>query len=1025
MKQKTTFLCQLSALLAMIGCIDPLDHSTTITQPTLYFSYKQKPENLLWAAQDTIPFEISIKNSLQAKELIIDFGAGEKTMKIPVNVSSQKDTVLPIAYSFVTPGPKALHCYLTLKNSSKLPADTLAIELGLRVVIKNDKKIQYKELPQNGKSFSCWVEIEGSEPVTCQWYFNNKPLQAKTNNVLTIPSLAQESQGDYRVAVRNAYGRDSSQIYHLKLQTEDLKPVIVEQPQSVTTTVGGSARFSIRARGDGLAFQWQIRGDDLKNATDSLLAYGPVQPSDSGASLRCIVSNAHGVAISKDVQLLVVKNEEKPVIVRQPADQQVFTGQKAVFTIEAKGTDLTFKWLKNGTEIAGATHDFVQLEKTTKDDSGAVFICVVENKLGRVVSQSAMLHVISSDTPITILKEPEDLSVSEGQPARFAVIASGTGILYQWLRNGSEIAGAVEAAYQIAAVEKKDNDARLRCRLRAGGGTIMSREARLIVTSTDAKKPIITMEPQSRTVALGDSVSFEIRATGEQLAYRWQANAKDITAAAAPRFSIAVVGREHLGCTYRCIVSNANGFDTSADASLTEVESAPKIVQGPENSILEPSKPCSLKVSASGGNLEYAWYKDDKLIKSSKDSVYCIASPARGDIGSYYVKVSNNKGTATSDPLFCVLLKWRKSSVGVLATGCRFKSLSSDNTLCAAVFKKAYFYNISTASVWNYDADYLGMSVYDRFSFINNTVFIPVHDVNKSDTLKLYRSNGEPLATNSTLKSSLSDKNCVLSTGSIIYACPYKIFSFNGKTAAIEWEQAISGIVLDCAADKSDRIGILYNENSKTSLLFVNEKGQMVKNIDLLSIPVIVSSYGKGILFGENGTVYVRIGCSTSENNSNVFLQKLNSDGNVVWDKTLSSGYDGIFLAPRGRLIVTSFNGLIALDVNNGSQVWNLANFGFQENDFYGAANDGNLYGLGVDSFIRVVSQDGINRGLITLQPLDVSSGLTDFCFSRDGDIIMWNRNNLYCVQTLATGIAQTPWPVRGADLYGSYRSLQ
>ncbi len=51
----------------------------------------------------------------------------------------------------------------------------------------------------------------------------------------------------------------------------------------------------------------------------------------------------------------------------------------------------------------------------------------------------------------TISAQPQALTVTEGQPASFAVTAGGTAPLaYQWRRNGATIAGATGASYTLA-----------------------------------------------------------------------------------------------------------------------------------------------------------------------------------------------------------------------------------------------------------------------------------------------------------------------------------------------------------------------------------------------------------------------------------------------------------------------------------------------------------------------------------------------------------------------------------------------
>jgi hypothetical protein len=83
-----------------------------------------------------------------------------------------------------------------------------------------------------------------------------------------------------------------------------------------------------------------------------------------------------------------------PTISTQPASQTITVGKIATFTVVAAGTaPLRYQWLKNGTNIAGATAASYTTPVTTTSDRGSTFAVAVSNALGTVTSAPATLKV--------------------------------------------------------------------------------------------------------------------------------------------------------------------------------------------------------------------------------------------------------------------------------------------------------------------------------------------------------------------------------------------------------------------------------------------------------------------------------------------------------------------------------------------------------------------------------------------------------------------------------------------------------
>lgn len=84
----------------------------------------------------------------------------------------------------------------------------------------------------------------------------------------------------------------------------------------------------------------------------------------------------------------------------------------------------------------------------------------------------------------TITQQPADRTVTVGQTANFSVTASGSGLSYQWQKNGANISGATSASYTTPAAPYNDNGVQYRCIVSSSSGSVTSNAATLVVNST-------------------------------------------------------------------------------------------------------------------------------------------------------------------------------------------------------------------------------------------------------------------------------------------------------------------------------------------------------------------------------------------------------------------------------------------------------------------------------------------------------------------------------------------------------------
>ena len=182
--------------------------------------------------------------------------------------------------------------------------------------------------------------------------------------------------------------------------------------------------------------------------------------------------------------------------------------------------------------------------------------------------------------PPTITQQPANLSVTAGQPASFAVAATGTAPLaYQWQRDGADIVGATATTYALATTALTDSGALFRAVVTNVAGSATSNAATLTVT---VSAPVLTITPQpaDSTVVAGTQASFSVGGTcsAGTLGIQWQRSQGsgagltwvDIAGATATTFSFATVVADS-GAMFRAVLNCSGQSSTPSNAATLTV----------------------------------------------------------------------------------------------------------------------------------------------------------------------------------------------------------------------------------------------------------------------------------------------------------------------------------------------------------------------------------------------------------------------------------------------------------------------
>lgn len=236
-----------------------------------------------------------------------------------------------------------------------------------------------------------------------------------------------------------------------------------------------------------------------------------------------------------------------PRIVQQPSPLEICEGQLIKLMVSGEGAGLSYQWRKDGSPISGATQSTYQTTATLA--SSGVYECVVSNSCGTVTSDTVRVTV--NELP-KIIVQPLSLEVCAGADAIFSVEASGTGIQYQWRKNGNSIPGANSNILRIPNVKLSDSGT---YDVVISGVCFPSAQSQL--ATLNVLEPVtILSQPKPATVNVGGSVTFSIKVRGtEPINYQWRKDGNPISNANGSSYTITSVQITDAGY-YDCIVSN-------------------------------------------------------------------------------------------------------------------------------------------------------------------------------------------------------------------------------------------------------------------------------------------------------------------------------------------------------------------------------------------------------------------------------------------------------------------------------------
>ena len=396
---------------------------------------------------------------------------------------------------------------------------------------------------------------------------------------------------------------------------------ISQQPKSQTVTSGKPLTLSVKATGSGLKYQWYFKKTSQSafsvwnghtHATETCT------PNDTwnGIRLYCRVTDGGGNKINSDEATVTLASAL--AITTQPTSKTVTLGESVTLSLKATGEGLTYQWYykKKGassfTLWSGRTHASETVTPNATWD-GIQLYCIVKDGSGNT-KQSNTITVTVKTVPV-ITTQPTNKTVNLGDSLTLSLKATGEGLTYQWYfrkkgQSDFSVWNGHTKATETCTPNATWDGIQLYCVVRNSAGNTTKSNT---ITVTVKIVPVITTQPTSKTVSLGDSLTLSLKATGEGLTYQWYFRKKgqsDFSAWNNRTHASETVTPNATwdGIQLYCVVRNSAGNTTKSNTITVTVKSGPVITTQPTNQTVTAGNSITLSLKASGTGLTYQWY---------------------------------------------------------------------------------------------------------------------------------------------------------------------------------------------------------------------------------------------------------------------------------------------------------------------------------------------------------------------------------------------------------------------------------
>uniref|UniRef100_A0A8U7MP75 Obscurin, cytoskeletal calmodulin and titin-interacting RhoGEF n=1 Tax=Corvus moneduloides TaxID=1196302 RepID=A0A8U7MP75_CORMO len=436
---------------------------------------------------------------------------------------------------------------------------------------------------------------------------------------LTVSNLSEEADYQFRVSAVNAYGQSPYLEFPGSLH---LEPVLAVKNPLTTAEVapGGDAHFTVDLT-KTCSGTWYLNGKVLQESetyiinrtqTTHTLVIKKVTKKDDGTEVKFVAS---GVETSTKMRVkAAVRFTNKSKDVEKVSTRLL---EEAKLQAELSDAEATVKWMKDGKELKASEkyelqtvgkRRILKIRSTAEQDAG-VYECVCEgDKMLFQLSVKGTSSSCSAGTsPSLVSKTGGVIKAIAGKQAEFVSETSEANIMVKWYKDGKEISASKKFTMEdkgklhklVASAVTKEDEGTYTCKI---GDDTLTFDLKVSGKFVFSGQPVPSesLELVCEVSAAGGAVVWR----KDQTEVKQDERTTIVSQGTQRKLIIKKVTQQDQG-SYTC--------ETKDDKTTFQVKEK---VQKEVKAALSENATLSCEVAQE--KMEVKWYKDGKLITSSK-----------------------------------------------------------------------------------------------------------------------------------------------------------------------------------------------------------------------------------------------------------------------------------------------------------------------------------------------------------------------------------------------------------------------
>ena len=397
-----------------------------------------------------------------------------------------------------------------------------------------------------------------------EWRKNGNTIAGATSASYTISSVQTSDAGVYDCVLKDICDPVKTLTTSSSAQLSvNLPPAITSSPAGRTICENANDTLRVRSTGAGRTFQWFKDGVAIAGARDSNFIINNAGSPAIGV-YTCDVTGT--CSPSTTIPACSVLVALRPRVSQEPTNLDICPGTSGTLSVTATGLNLVYQWFRNGVAVPNAFNATLAFTNYSNDRDGQYY-CQIASNISNpnncvVTAQSRTVRVSGFRRP-TLKQSPRNSDACVGTNVTLVSDFSGTGLQFQWYRNGVALSGANSNSLTLANVTATNSGKYYA----VATGTCDLTTASDTATITVIAKPTLSTQPKSQNLEVGQRLELTVAGTDSRL-IQWTKNDQPINGATTAAFVIQSVTRGDAGL-YNARITNACGGVSSAYANVT------------------------------------------------------------------------------------------------------------------------------------------------------------------------------------------------------------------------------------------------------------------------------------------------------------------------------------------------------------------------------------------------------------------------------------------------------------------------